>query len=472
LANSKINQICEEILKVAKPSREERTKVSITVSKVIDRLTEQIKILGVDAYPELEGSVAHGTWIAGQRDIDVFILFPLQTPLEELKKMGLEVGRQASEGRWRERYAEHPFVEAMIDDYRIDIVPCYKISKFSERVTSVDRTPLHTQFVSERIKDKERDQTILLKTFMKGIEVYGAELRVNGFSGYLCELLILHYGSLEELLKQVLKWVPQEVIDIEKHYNDKDIPRKIFPEPLIIIDPIDPTRNVAAAVSADRIAELKAAARAFVLSPSQRFFRPIAVQPMSSIELSDLLKKRGTETLFIQLPCDAVSPDVIWGELKKSTKALKRLLELKDFQVMSWGSWSDEEKLAVMVIELASASLPSIKLHEGPSAGDKSQEKFLEKHIHSEKIVGGPWIKDGKWQVELKREYTNAKTMLEARLATGELNSVGLSRDVDKWIREDGKVLLNEEILLLYNANHSFAEFLTRYYTKRPSWLR
>jgi len=41
-----------------------------------------------------------------------------------------------------------------------------------------------------------------LKQFMKGIGVYGSELRRRGFSGYLTELLVINYGSFLGVLKE------------------------------------------------------------------------------------------------------------------------------------------------------------------------------------------------------------------------------------------------------------------------------
>jgi hypothetical protein len=38
-------------------------------------------------------------------------------------------------------------------------------------------------------------------------------------------------------------------------------------------------------------------------------------------------------------------------------------------------------------------------------------------------------------------------------------------------MKEGGKIVLNEGILTFYSANPSFAEFLTKYYTKKPNWL-
>jgi tRNA nucleotidyltransferase (CCA-adding enzyme) len=41
----------------------------------------------------------------------------------------------------------------------------------------------------------------LLKKFMKGTGVYGAEIKIGGFSGYLCELLILKYRSFAQTIE-------------------------------------------------------------------------------------------------------------------------------------------------------------------------------------------------------------------------------------------------------------------------------
>jgi tRNA nucleotidyltransferase (CCA-adding enzyme) len=468
----KTKQVYEEVLQEIKPNEKEKKQVAQTVSTVLKTLEEEIKKSGIEARPELEGSIAHGTWISGERDIDIFILFPLGYPLDDLKRVGLELGKKTSKGKWRERYAEHPFIEAEVDGYRIDIVPCYKISEHTEKVTSVDRTPLHTEYLSTKIGENTRDEIVLLKAFMKGIGIYGAEVRINGFSGYLCELLVIHYGSFEDVLKNGLRWTTGEVIDIEKHYEDHEMLKTVFTEPLILIDPVDPSRNVAAAVSIDRMADLKSAARAFFENPSTKFFKYTHVKPMNKTEMVRLLESRGTDTLFIQLPCEKISPDIIWGELKKSSKALKKLLERYDFEVMNSDSWSDEGSISIMVMELASTSLPDVKVHEGPFAGDPNQQKFLDKHLYNEKTISGPWVKNGRWHVELKRDITNAKELVNSKLKDENLTDIGLSRDIMNWLKRGGKVLLNKEILAFYDSSESFAEFLTRFYIKKPNWLR
>jgi tRNA nucleotidyltransferase (CCA-adding enzyme) len=56
---------------------------------------------------------------------------------------------------------------------------------------------------------------------MAGIGVYGAEIKVGGFSGYLCELLILHHNSFLDTVKAFARYKHRTVIDIEGYYEQR-----------------------------------------------------------------------------------------------------------------------------------------------------------------------------------------------------------------------------------------------------------
>ena len=168
------------------------------------------------------------------------------------------------------RYAEHPYLQVFHGDYHADIVPAYKISSISEKGSAVDRSPLHTAFVNSRLDAKGKDGVRLLKRFMKNFGIYGAELRVEGFSGYLCELLIARYGSLLSLMEAAAGW-REMVIDIESHHKEGH--RKMFPNaPLVVIDPVDPGRNVAAVVAQTSLSRFIFECRRFLRAPSAKFF--------------------------------------------------------------------------------------------------------------------------------------------------------------------------------------------------------
>ncbi len=68
---------------------------------------------------------------------------------------------------------------------------------------------------------KMRGEVRLLKKFMKGIGVYGAEIKTGGFSGYLCELFVLHYGSFVKTLEAFARHKQRIVVDIEGHYKNR-----------------------------------------------------------------------------------------------------------------------------------------------------------------------------------------------------------------------------------------------------------
>ena len=50
--------------------------------------------MDVTADAVLVGSVAKGTWLAGNADIDILIKFPLETTSEYLKEYGLKIGHK------------------------------------------------------------------------------------------------------------------------------------------------------------------------------------------------------------------------------------------------------------------------------------------------------------------------------------------------------------------------------------------
>ena len=217
----------------------------------------------------MTGSVARGTWVRGDKDIDIFMLFPPTLSREELQEKGLAAAYGVVDkfkGSSEEKYAEHPYLNAVIEGFDVDLVPCYHVESTAEMKCAVDRTPFHTRYLLDRIGGLH-DDVLLMKQFAKGGGVYGSDHMTGGFSGYLCELLVLAYGGFNALLQAAAKFRYGEVIDIEEFYPDKKTIRKLFSEPLIVIDPTDKTRNVAAALTPTRFSEFMELARNYCARP-------------------------------------------------------------------------------------------------------------------------------------------------------------------------------------------------------------
>jgi tRNA nucleotidyltransferase (CCA-adding enzyme) len=194
-------------------------------------------------------------------------LFPPSTGWEELESAGLEVGKKVLD-EWELKYAEHPCVHGKISGYETDIVPCHKVKSATGILSAFDRTPLHTTYIKQKLKGTELNQVRLLKQFLKGTSAYGAGDNVNGFSGYLCEILILKYGNFLGLLKQAMGWKENERIILEGSSKAE------FDPPLVVIDPVDLNRNVAASVSRENFELFRKAAKAYLEQPGLKFFFP------------------------------------------------------------------------------------------------------------------------------------------------------------------------------------------------------
>ncbi|MEM3022055.1 MAG: nucleotidyltransferase domain-containing protein, partial [Candidatus Bathyarchaeia archaeon] len=123
-----VSLILEEVLPALRPDGAERERIMGLAEGLMKRLGEEVLGSGLDIEVRLEGSVAKGTWIRGEADLDIFLRFPRGIDRETFRKKALEIGKGVlREHRPYERYSEHPYVEAVVDGVVVDIVPCYRV---------------------------------------------------------------------------------------------------------------------------------------------------------------------------------------------------------------------------------------------------------------------------------------------------------------------------------------------------------
>lgn len=399
------SQVLERI--ALAPEKEERLRS--TVDYIIDAVNREAEATGMAVEPVLVGSVAKGTW-AGEPDIDIFMLFEPGVSKEVMEEWGLRTGKGILD-EWEERYAEHPYVHGHLNGFEVDLVPAYKV-KITERqriISSVDRTPLHTDFVINHLKEGQRDEVRLLKSFMKGVGTYGADVRTEGFSGYLCELLIIRYGDFESVLRASGSWKYGLTLSIN------DIGRiKRFNEPFVFIDPVDAGRNVASALSLETMSRFIYAAGEFLSSPDIGFFFPHERTALSQRELIALYKMRGTDIILITAPKPDIIDDILYPQIKKMLRMSVRALKSEDFVVIGTAYEVDRDGI-YMLVELESSVLPYMKKHEGPPVWVKNSAEFLERW--KGECLNGPYIEDGRWFADIKRRHSDAVAFLKERFS-------------------------------------------------------
>jgi tRNA nucleotidyltransferase (CCA-adding enzyme) len=468
----KIEKVCEAVLEKVTPKKRERAEMEALAEKLEKKVVSVSKDFGVEAEVRVEGSVAKDTWLSREPDIDIFMCVPTTIPRKSLGSICLKIARKSTEGSKQiERFAEHPYLEAIVDNTRINIVPCYKVER-GEWLSATDRTPFHTNYVKKHLKEQMKGEVRLLKKFMKGIGVYGAEIKVGGFSGYLCELLILRYKSFTNALEAFAQHKKKIVIDVEGYYEGRENELELlFKEPLVTVDPVDRGRNVASAVQPKKLYTFVAAARAFLENPDTKFFYPPETAALLAKELKQKLAKRGSAIIFLTFEKVDAVPDILWGQLYKSKRSLHKLIQLNDFSVLRGLPWSDEKTINIFIFELEQRFTPLVKKHLGPPLEKRNEcEKFLLKHVKRPNTVSGPYIEDGRWVVEIRRKYTDAVVLLKDKLRDGG-RSTGVAGKISRKLRKGFKIFVNEEIIGVYNKNSGFAKFLTEFLSGKPEWL-
>jgi len=469
---NELNVLIKRILEKITPKEEEYAKIDVLSRELEKKITSACKQEGVEAIVRVEGSIAKDTWLSENLDIDIFMRLPTSIPRKNLGDIGLKIAKKAAgDVEQLERFAEHPYLEVFLDGYRVDIVPCYD-TKPGEWQSATDRTPFHTDYIRAHLDKGLHGDVRLLKKFMQGISVYGAEIKVGGFSGYLCELLIMKYGSFAQTIHAFAGYNRRVVVDIENFYSNRaNELQLLFPESLVIIDPVDKGRNVASAVQSQKLFEFIVAARAFLKKPSEFFFYPPEPKILSLKALKSQLDNRGSAIVFLVIGELNAVPDVLWGQLYRSKRSLQMLLEISDYRVLKDSVWSNEKTTSIFIFELEQQVLPNIKKHLGPPLEREVEcERYLAKYVDNERVISGPYIEDGRWIVEVPRKTIDAVALLKEKLIDGGKN-VGVADSIAKTIQRNFEILVNDEVLKVYEGDTNFAAFLTDFLSGKPFWL-
>jgi len=446
-----MDKVLKEILSRITPTPEEHAEEQ----QIVADISRRIEKFGVK--PILVGSLAKGTDVRDSKDIDIFVLFHKDVPREELEKKGLEIGRKVfSDLKLKTEidYAEHPYIKGYMGKYVLEIVPCYDTKEIK---SAVDRTPYHTHYIKKKFLEKPelRGEVRLLKQFMKGTGVYGAEAKVEGFSGYLTELLVINYGSFPKVLEATAKWDFGEAIDPEKLWDNKDALKYFFPNAdLIIVDPVDKNRNAAAAVSKQKLSELIVAARDFLEKPSAGFFFPNEDKAISASELRKRMKMRGTKILGMKLVHKKINENTLHSQLRKTIKSVSSDIDKEGFRVMKTGYWTDEEETSMVLFELEVFELPRIKRRNGPPVNKalSEQKKFLKKYEGCR-----PYIEGDHWVADIERTYCKATDLMQGIIKE--------KKGFGKNLTEAKKITILEDEEILKNKDKDYQKFLSCFFT-------
>ncbi|HZO11292.1 MAG TPA: CCA tRNA nucleotidyltransferase [Nitrososphaeraceae archaeon] len=349
-----------------KSKQNELEKISKEIQKGIMNFNDK-RILEVI----VGGSFAKGTWLENDTDIDFFVMIEPTVERNQFEELGKSVGFYALKKYSPYlRYSEHPYVEGKVNGIRINIVPCYKV-QLNKWKSAADRSPFHTIFMETKLNEFLKSEVRVLKKFLKSIGIYGSQISVSGFSGYVTEVLILKYGSFRDVLQTFAELKPNYIVSLES--PDQSAIEK-FRSPIIIIDPIDSNRNLGAAISAECLAKFVLASRLFLKAPSTKFFIK------SSRSNTKIISDIKSNLLIIDFKIQIRSPDILWGQLKKKLTSISNQLASTGFEIIKKFCFTDEQEQAVFIFMIKHTNLSKINLNVGPKIFLKNEtDSYIKK---------------------------------------------------------------------------------------------
>ena len=379
------------------------------------------------------GSAGRRTCVKGDRDIDVFVLFPEDVSREELEDKGLKIGEETFkefEGDFRVEYAEHPYTKGEIQGFEVEIVPCVDTSP-GDIQSAVDRSPHHAKWVRRNLSVEQKKDVVLLKGFLKAGGLYGSSLKVRGFSGYLCELLVQHYGSFQEVVEKVPEWRESTLIDPESHHEDglpEELVEKFSEDSLIVIDPVDPDRNVASVLTSENYSKFIYRCWRFSRFPGLDFFEK-REKELQKFEIQREVERRDD---FIVLEFEPVDEpdDIVYPQMRKAMRRLEKKFEEHEFRIYEKGFHVGGK---IRVFFELDASLPGVEYKRGPKVfhGSEHIQEFTSKYENT-------FVRNERLYAKVEREFTDAKSLMKDFLDgdPGELQEKGIPGNVAEKITE------------------------------------
>lgn len=400
--------ILKNVLKRIKPD-DKTLKAKLT--KSLNMFNTALKQSGVDAKAVVAGSIAKETFLKGDHDVDVFVRFNYDRYKDkDISKILKQALSKAD--------IEAELVHGSRDYYQIkrllnyELVPVLDITDPEKAVNVMDMSPLHVTWVKEKqkkLKKRFNDDIRIAKQFCKAQGVYGAESYIRGFSGHVLDILVIHYKGFMNLLKASQRWKDKEVIDPENIYKTESALKRLnkskTDSPIIVIDPVLPSRNAAAALSYEKLQIFKEVAAEFLKNPSENIFI-VKEKTLTEIKKEALGKK----LVLLQVTPKKGKTDIVGAKLLKAFISIKNQIKFYDFDIViaAW-KWdkTSEKSAALFWYILESADILPITKRIGPPLNEKKHvADFKQKHPRT-------FTEKGRICAYVARKVTNVDKLVE-----------------------------------------------------------
>lgn len=389
--------------KISELLRPDEKEVMKSAGEFLRIINAEVKKKKLKATAVVGGSVAKGTFLKGDADVDIFVKFDRRY---ETGKLADYLERCLKKLSYSRIHGSRDYFQIKQRGLNYEIVPVYKIKNIKDAVNITDASPFHVEWVGKQIKKNPKlaDEIRLAKAFFKSIGVYGAESYIRGFSGYVVEILVINYKGFVNLLRATAKWKDKQIIDIYNVHKGNalfDLNKAKTESPLVLIDPTQPDRNAAASLSEEKFSYLMKEAKKFLKNPSENAFKR---KGPSLEQIRKQAKQKGWVLLEATLP--EGKEDVIGSKLLKVIDYLRSKLMSSGFKIRKSGWMWNRRKSAHVWFVADGRPLSKTREAEGPPV------KFEQAVINFKKKHKRTFVRGGRVFAVVERKFTKADELL------------------------------------------------------------
>lgn len=401
------NQILKKQLELISVPKSEVAELNALTKDLIKKISKHTK-----AEIKIGGSLAKQTLIKKTpQDVDIFIAFPSEKETSNLKAILKKAKLSPKTVHGSRDYFQIIDKE---DDIIFELIPVVKTLKPSKAENVTDVSLMHVSYVKNKIKanPKLADQIKLAKSFCYATNTYGAESYIKGFSGYALEVLIIHFKTFTNFLKQICL-EKNKILDPAKHFKTSrqvltEINEAKLTSPIIIVDPTYKFRNIAAGLSQETFNHFKTHAKKFLASPSLKAFEK---KDIDIDALRKFAKSKKAEFFQLNLETDRQEGDIAGTKMKKFFNFLiTRLTKLRQKVLKSEFDYQGKGQTAQAFLVIKPQSAIILK---GPQTWMREAVKNFKRTNSKTKIAERNGILYKKEIVRLDEIFNSAETIAE-----------------------------------------------------------
>lgn len=408
-----VNSVLKEVLGRIEPSGEELKDIEKSLEGFRKKVEKRLKAKKVNVEVFVGGSFAKKTMIKKDYyDIDIFFRFDKKYKSSEISRLTKKLLKGIK---------NMVLIHGSRDYFRIklnprfffEVIPVIRIKNPREAENITDLSYSHVNYIRRKVKNRKvLDDIRLAKAFCHANNCYGAESYINGFSGYALELLVYNYKSFLRFIRAMKKVKSKLVIDIEKHYKNKqhvlmDINASKLQSPVILIDPTYKQRNTLAALSEEIFKNFQKSCRSFLKNPSLKAFE---IKKIEIEKIKEYARRQKYEFILLRAETGKQEGDVAGSKLLKLYKHLGSEI-IKFFEIKDKGFSYN---------------------------GKKSAMYFFVVKRKKEIIVKGPLLKQEKHIKRFKRKHKKFY-IKNRRLYVKESIKYNIKRFLDNWKKKHRK---------------------------------